>query len=609
MHYRKHKTYLYIITFLLLFCSLTQNISYAKAEENSSGSTHPEVTVKDTVTITQNGVQTEYDMEPMVINYENNIYRESISPVIINDVWMIPSKIILKKILNCYYEYSSANNTVLMKSPGRDTTVEFTLDSNIAMVNGTAVTMPQEMLAVTNHTLDVTDYLIPMEFAFEQIACSYIFQDTTAESYETNTVLFIYSKYLYHLETDDISFDTEKYENALQGISVKESTNSTKNYVFGTTMLPIKEKNITFLQDTLNYSVTIQFSKTYNPFGNISYEVKNGIIDKIEVLETDDATSSITIYYDKSHVYSSLILNTGGKITISAGDFSLKVLLPDTVKFKNIKTTDQYWNYKFVITIPGNHVDFYKKYLPVINSADIKKTTVKTTDDGNTTITVSTKGLKGYRLTKTSGAFTVKVGEPKDIYDHIVLLDAGHGGKDSGAVRGSKLIEKQLNLTVLYQYAKEYFESSNSSIKAYWTRHDDTFINLYKRPTLSTKYQADLFVSLHMNSAGSHSANGIETYYSKDNNSKSFSGITSKKFAKVMQSTLVDSLGSKDRGVKQAAFIVAKNNTVPAILIELGFITGNTDSKKLKKASYQKKAAKSIYQGIEKTFEKYATIR
>ena len=76
-----------------------------------------------------------------------------------------------------------------------------------------------------------------------------------------------------------------------------------------------------------------------------------------------------------------------------------------------------------------------------------------------------------------------------------------------------------------------------------------------------------------------------------------------------MQSTLVDSLNSKDRGVKQAAFIVAKNNTVPAILIELGFITGSSDSKKLKKTSYQKKAAKAIYEGITETFKKYPTKR
>ena len=112
-----------------------------------------------------------------------------------------------------------------------------------------------------------------------------------------------------------------------------------------------------------------------------------------------------------------------------------------------------------------------------------------------------------------------------------------------------------------------------------------------------------------MNSASNTSANGTEVYYSKENNSKAFSNLTSKKLAGNMLDTLVGSLGSKDRGVKQAGFVVAKYNTVPAILIELGFITGNTDSKNLKKTSYQKKAAKALYQGIVDTFEEYPTER
>lgn len=112
-----------------------------------------------------------------------------------------------------------------------------------------------------------------------------------------------------------------------------------------------------------------------------------------------------------------------------------------------------------------------------------------------------------------------------------------------------------------------------------------------------------------MNSASSSSANGTEVYYSKVNNSKNSAGLTSKKFATRMKNTLVDTLDNKDRGVKQAGFVVNKYNTVPSILIELGFVTGTSDSKKLKKVSYQKKAAKAIYQGIANTFKKFPTGR
>ena len=642
MYYKKYKKHFSIIAFLLIFCTLTQNISYVKAEENVSASedvsiptSTPEISVSpeatpaleatlspdataspeaspipalETITIVQNGISTDYTIEPVQIRYEDISYASSISPLKINETWLIPVKSIFAEILNCYYKYSEEKDMIVIKSPGRDTTIQLTPGNNIAVVNETSITMPLEVLSATQKSSGATDYLVPLEFVLEQLGYTYSFQDITPENDTVQNALFITSRYLFHMEQDDVTFDPEKYENALLGVSVKENTDGTQNYIQGTTVNPIAAERITILPDIRNYSVTIQFAKTYNPFGNISRQIGNGIIKKIEIRETEDASSCISIYYDKRFIYSSQILATGGKITLSAGDFSMKILLPDNVKFSKITTTDRYWNRKFLIIIPGNHVSFYAEYAPFINSSDIKKITVKETDDGNTRITVTTVGLKGYKLTEEAGAFTVKVGEPQDIYENIVLLDAGHGGKDGGASRKG-IVEKHLCLAILYNYAKKHFESPNSTVKAYWTRHDDTFINLYTRPTLSAKYQADLFVSLHMNSASTRSANGTEIYYSKKNNKKSFSGITSKKFAKLMQSTLVESLNNKDRGVKQAAFIVAKNNTVPAILIELGFITGSSDSKKLKKTSYQKKAAKAIYQGITETFKKYPTRR
>lgn len=208
----------------------------------------------------------------------------------------------------------------------------------------------------------------------------------------------------------------------------------------------------------------------------------------------------------------------------------MKALIPDGVKAEKITATDRYWNKKFYIIVPGNHVSFYKNNKPIDNSSAIKKIEVNKTSGGDTRIIVTTTKLQGYKIDKKDGYFTVKVGSPNSIYKNIILLDAGHGGKDSGARFGS-LYEKNLNLEILYTRARKYFESNTSNVKAYWTRHNDTFINLYTRPKLSKTYRADMFLSLHMNSASNRTANGTEVYYSSRNNKVTSTGLYSKKMA------------------------------------------------------------------------------
>ena len=125
------------------------------------------------------------------------------------------------------------------------------------------------------------------------------------------------------------------------------------------------------------------------------------------------------------------------------------------------------------------------------------------------------------------------------------------------------------------------------------------------QPKLSKTYRADMFLSLHMNSASNRTANGTEVYYSSRNNKVTSTGLYSKKMASIMLNSVLNGINSKNRGVRQAGFVVNKYNTVPSVLVELGFITGNKDYPNLKKASYREKAAKALYDGVEKIFKKY----
>lgn len=599
MKHRRTNGSLFFLLFLFAVCILGQK-SYALAEESIE---------TDAVILTQSdGTTTEYVIENTQIQYGGKDYTCTVSPVQVDGIWMLPIKSVFSDIFECYYFYSEEEKKVIIKTPGRDYSITFTENSNVAIINNASKIMPAKMLLGTQKSTGDSEYMVPLQFVLESLGYTYSMQDSASPDNGTTHTIQVQSYYLFHKEEDNISYDEEKFENALAGIAVTENEKKTKNYLKVSTLQTLSSKNIVIAEDSKENTVTFTYLKTYNPFGDITEQINSEIIQKIEVWENEEASTCIRIYYNQKYVYSQKVTEAGCTVTFSKGSFSMKVVMPEGVTFSKITTTDQYWNKKFLITIPGNHVSFLKKYAPFINSTAITGATVAKTSDGNTKITVSTNGLKGYKLTKGTDFFTVKVGSPQSIYQNIVLLDAGHGGKDSGAV-GNGLKEKKLCLAILYTQAKQYFEANNSTVKAYWTRHNDTFINLYTRPTLSEKYHADLFVSLHMNSASSSSANGTEVYYSKDNNKKNSSGLTSKIFATSMQNTLVDTLGNKSRGVKQAGFVVNKYNTVPSILIELGFVSGKSDSKKLKKVSYQKKAAKAIYQGIADIFEKYPTGR
>ncbi len=605
MRYAGKRRWIKILTIFVLSCIMLQNNNTAFAK--SKGDAIPE---KEEIIIGEGEGAQEYETISTEAQYAGTSSHCSFPLIQWDNIWMAPAKTIFSDVLGCYYQYSKEEKSVLITSPDKENSVKYTLNSKRALVNNKEESLPTEIILVSKKDSEKSDYMIPLDFTMQSLGYTYSVQEEkTDDGTVSYHLLEIQQKYLYYITAADLSYDKEAYNNMLIGVVLQENTALAQNMIQGFTLESTSKKNVKIVQSAADYSVTMQFLNTYNPFGTVTKSIKNGTTKSIKIWETDDKTTCVQINYNQKKEYTSEISKDGGMITLSKGSFSMKVLLPDKVTYSQITTTDQYWNQKFLIIVPGNQVSFYKEHAPVDNSSSVTKISVsQTSDKKNTQIVVTTKGLKGYKLEKGSGYFTVRVGNPKDIYQNIVLIDAGHGGKDGGASKNG-LKEKNLNLTIGYNLINTYFEKKNSPVKAYWTRHNDTFVNLYERPTYSKTYQADLFVSLHMNSAGSSTANGTEVYYSSSNNSKSFSGINSKLFAQKMKDTLVSTLGTKDRGVKQAGFVVIKQNTVPAILIELGFVTGSTDSKNLKKEAFQKKSAKTIYQGICSTFESYPTGR
>lgn len=353
--------------------------------------------------------------------------------------------------------------------------------------------------------------------------------------------------------------------------------------------------------------VTILYPSTYNGFGSVSGAIKrSNHINTYSARQLEDGTTEITVTYrENSQAYVSTV-GTVTTINFLPLQYSLFIPKAEDMVFSEIKDSDEYYKKRFTITIKGDYTAFFKKNPIRIISKNIKSAKVSLNSAGNTKITVKTTKIQGYKLYDQGDTIVVDVNNPSKIYDKIVVLDPGHGGKDPGAKsRGTN--EKDLNFKILYTYGRTYFKDSD--IKVYYTRVKDSYVPLYDLAAFSKKVEADMYVSLHMNSAGSSAAKGTEVYYSKINKTKWSSGLTSKVMAKKFLKNVRSAMGTVDRGVRTANFVVVKANTVPAVLIELGFISSKSDYKKLTNTTYQKKAANAIATSIKQLFKKYETDR
>ena len=175
-----------------------------------------------------------------------------------------------------------------------------------------------------------------------------------------------------------------------------------------------------------------------------------------------------------------------------------------------------------------------------------------------------------------------------------IFIDAGHGGRDPGAVNGD-IYEKDIALQIALKLNTAL---KNNGFETAMSRTTDVFIPLTERAKKANQFGADFFVSIHLNSAGNSSANGIETlvYENKGVNNQLATNI---------QNELIKITGSTNRGIKEQKKLVVLNSTkMPAVLIEVGFISNFSERTLLLFNSCQKGIAQAITNGICKYFKK-----
>ncbi|MEF9991058.1 MAG: N-acetylmuramoyl-L-alanine amidase [Romboutsia sp.] len=211
---------------------------------------------------------------------------------------------------------------------------------------------------------------------------------------------------------------------------------------------------------------------------------------------------------------------------------------------------------------------------------------------------IGTKKISTENQNSTEKQFDLGEEKKKVNAKYTVLVDPGHGGNDIGTESSrnvkngsNNVYEKDIALEIAKKVASKL--SKYNDIQVMITRTDDKFISLINRMNLANTSDVDVSVSIHLNAeSGGNTATGVETYYRKNANDGS------KELAKLVQETIISYVEARDRGTREENYDMVKGVTMPAVLVECGFLTTPDEEKKLRNDKYQDQLAEGIAQGI-----------
>jgi N-acetylmuramoyl-L-alanine amidase len=176
---------------------------------------------------------------------------------------------------------------------------------------------------------------------------------------------------------------------------------------------------------------------------------------------------------------------------------------------------------------------------------------------------------------------------------HVVAIDAGHGGRDPGAIGPTGLVEKDVNLDIA-QRVRELLV--RSGIRVVMTREADVSVELPDRPRMARRQGATVFVSIHGNASTRPAASGSETYYLTPQ---------SQVLAQLVQEELGRVPNLISRGVKTANFLVLRENDMPAVLVEVAFLSNVDEEARLRQSEFRQRLAEAVSRGVRRFLAVY----
>ncbi len=230
--------------------------------------------------------------------------------------------------------------------------------------------------------------------------------------------------------------------------------------------------------------------------------------------------------------------------------------------------------------------------------------TITSQPDGNTglyslQILLELDSVYAYFIYEDDEYYFIDLRKPSDVYDKILVIDPGHGGKDAGALsKDQKDYEKNINLAIALEL-KKLLDREN--IKVYYTRTDDDKVFLRPRVTLANAVDCDYFISIHCNSNKVSSPNGTEIlYYNREPK-----GVSNLALANIFSEELGKLITLRNRGVVEMRnddIFIMNNSEVPTVLIEVGYMSNIHDLAYLNNPDSRAIIAQGIYNGIMRAF-------
>ncbi len=278
----------------------------------------------------------------------------------------------------------------------------------------------------------------------------------------------------------------------------------------------------------------------------------------------------------------------------------LKIELPEGVRYSEVQIENNYLQQMLYIRIPTKAADYFSQYSVKGSCNHIEA--ISYYREG-------TMGVIAFALDKlyevsdqcVEGSLYLDFIDPHEIYDKVIVVDAGHGGRDGGACKQG-ITEKNINLAILLEL-KELLDNSSENIGVYYTRTEDVAVTLDQRVQLANKADADLFISIHNNASSSGeytNTAGAQVLYSESDDSE----YSSKRFAGICLEEVTAETKCKSKGlVKADKLYIVRTSEAPVALIEVGFMTNREELEKLNSKEYQQAAATGIYRAIIRAFE------
>ncbi len=604
------------------------------------------VKITKTLNLSINDKNITYNNAFYSVSYDEQMIPTELPILYYNGSIYAPARKIFETA-GCIYEESDSD---ILITRG-DISLALKLNNTTAFVNNKKIIMGVAPVKITDVSKGTSYTYIPLEFASEMLGFKldyqekrhcYVLNETEAtgksaqqpwlnnyigiDSSETVIPLFDTSNRTSCFEwTEQESFEKQEnhtYLTKVCGYSLDNNVNVLELY-------GVTKRDITDFMDSGQLilelpSILTNIDIQYYPYAENStlvHSILVGLSDNTKIMVMSataiqwffvENTECVQVYIVAADVpvESMFYVYTGNftdSLTNTYPDDKLIVPLPEEIESAHIQDRDNYLEKNFEIKVSGNHEEFYQNNIiqnPYYLIKDYMVSYDYMTD--TTTVKFFTKAICGYKYSVKKGYLEITVARPSDLYSKIVVLDAGHGGTDPGASKGG-YNEKDINFKILNTYTKTIFEDSD--IKIYFTRETDVLIDLYDRAAFASEVGADMFLSLHMNANNSGSVSGTEIFYSSYNNTAAESGLTSTRLAKALADNISSAMGTKNRGVSNSEFVVVKYNTVPAVLIELGFMTNKSELAKLTDSAYQIKAAGAIYWSVIEMFELFPTGR